>query len=128
MYHLTYVFYSIINMPYISPFRCPKVLFGGKSPFQWQKSFSVFSRTRKTYLLINPIGHCYSFILILSFLKQILDNRLCTLWPIFTEKVKVHSHCIKVVVVEAGWKQQTVDSFKYIENRRKLIKLFLSCI
>ena len=56
MYHLTYVFYSIINMPYISPFRCPKVLFGGKSPFQWQKSFSVFSRTRKTYLLINPIG------------------------------------------------------------------------
>ena len=29
-------------MPYLSPFRCPKVLFG---PFRWQKSFSVFSRT-----------------------------------------------------------------------------------
>ena len=30
------------GMPYLSPLRCPKVLFG---PFRWQKSFSVFSKT-----------------------------------------------------------------------------------
>ena len=35
------MFYSI-KMANISPFRCPKILFG---PFRWLKSFSVFSRT-----------------------------------------------------------------------------------
>ena len=33
-----------IKMANISPFRCPKILFG---PFRWLKSFSVFSRTAK---------------------------------------------------------------------------------
>ena len=38
---LEHMFYSI-KMANISPFRCPKILFG---PFRWLKSFSVFSRT-----------------------------------------------------------------------------------
>ena len=47
-------------MPYLSPFRCPKVLFG---PFRWQKSFSVFSRTRFFACLLaycGPLKYCKS--------------------------------------------------------------------
>ena len=42
---LEHMFFSI-KMANISPFRCPKILFG---PFRWLKSFSVFSRTAKGY-------------------------------------------------------------------------------
>ena len=53
---LEHMFYSI-KMANISPFRCPKILFG---PFRWHKSFSVFSRTgyycSEQYVLASKIG------------------------------------------------------------------------
>ena len=56
---LEHMFYSM-KMANISPFRCPKILFG---PFRWHKSFSVFSRTGNYITVeINLLKYTHTFV------------------------------------------------------------------
>ena len=79
-----------IKMANISPFRCPKILFG---PFRWLKSFSVFSRTDIILLSICTSRiPCSTYKLKLHTSKQGTTSNMQSMTEASRERIQASHH------------------------------------